>query len=161
MDSYNPVYALESTVIAGFGPGPPVPGPLLGLLNTVYTLKSAIIAGLGPGPPVSRSPDLLNPVFALGSATVAGLGPGPPAHEFLPFLGPIHSPKYTGSSTALADLRLVLCSYAVKHFVFDTSVTSYLYVVLLSLCDNLCALFSNESYCCSQEFLFMNYVTST
>ena len=178
----------KSAVITGFGPGPPVPGPLLGLRNPVYALKSAIIAGLCPGPPVSRSPDFLNAVYAfgsavvaslgpgppvpgcldfpnlvyaLGSATIAGLGPGPPAHEFLPFLDPIHSPKYNGSPTTLTDLNPVICSYAVKRFVFDTSVTLFLSVVLVSLSDNLCVLFSNEFYSCAQEFLFMNYVTST
>ena len=122
--------------------------------------KSAVIAGLGPVPPVSGSPDLLNHVHALGSTIIAGLGPGPPAHDFLPFLDPIHSPKYTGS-TALADLSPVFCSYALKRFVFDTSVTSYLSVVLVSLCDNLCIIFPSESYCCAQEFLFVNYVTLT
>ena len=161
INSYNPIYALGSVVVACLGPGPPVPGPLLGLRNPVYTLKSAISAGLGPGPPVSGSTDLLNPVYAFGSAIIAGLGPGSPAHEFLPFLDPIHSPKYTGSPTTLADLGAVLCSYAVKRFVFDTSVTSYLSVVLVYLCDNLCVLFPNESYSCAQEFLFMNSVTST
>ena len=68
---------------------------------------------------------------------------------------------YTGSPTTLADLSPVLCSYALKRFMFDTPVTSYLSVVLVSLCDNLCVLFPNKSYYRAQEFLFMNYVTST
>ena len=89
------------------------------------------------------------------------MGPGPPAHEFLPFLDPIHSHKYTGSPTTLADLGAVLCSYAVKRFVFDTSVTSYFSAVLVTPCDNFCVLFPNESYCCAQELLFISYVTST
>ena len=156
----NSIYALKSAVVAGLGPGPPVPG-CLDLWNSVYALKSAIIARLGPGLPVSRSPDLLNPVYALGSATIAGLSPGPPAYEFLPFFDSMYSPKYTGSPTTLVDLSPVFCSYAVKRLGFDASVTSYLSVVLFSLCDNVCVLFPNESYCCAQEFLFMNCVTMT
>ena len=115
--------------------------------------KSAIIAGLGPGPSVFGFPDLLNPIYALGLAIIAGLDPGSPVREFLSFFDPIHSPKYTGSTTALADLSPVFCSYAVKRFVFDTFVTSYLFV-LVSLCDNLCVLFPNESYYCTQKFFF-------
>ena len=158
-DLLNPVYAFGSAVIASLGPSPADPGFLLGLCSPIYALKSAVLAGLGPSVP--RCLDLLNPVYAIWSATIAGLGPGPPAHEFLPFLDFILSPKYTGSPTALADLSPVLCSYALKRFVFDTSVTSYFSAVLVSLCDNGCVLFTNKSYCCAQEFLFMNYVTST
>ena len=43
---------------------------------------------------------------------------------------------------------------------FDTSVTSYFSVVLVSMCDNFFVLYPKESYS-AQEFLFMNYVTST
>ena len=103
---------------------------------------------------------LCNPIYALKSAAVAGLGPGSSAHGFLPFLDLIHSPKYTRSSTAFADLCLVLCSYVVKRFVFYASVILYLFVAIVSLCDNLCVLFLNESYCCAQEFFFVNCVTS-
>ena len=156
----NPVYAFGSAVVSGLGPGLPVPESLLGLRNPVYALKSAIIAGLGPGSPVSTSPDLLNPVYALRLVTIVGLGPGSSAREFLPFLDPIHSPKCTGSPPALADLNPVLCSYAVKRFEFDTSVTSYFSVVLISLCGSLFVRFPNDTCCCAQEFFFMNYLTS-
>ena len=63
---HYPVYAFGSAVVAGLGPGPPVPGSLLGLCNLIYALKSAIIAGLGPGLPVPGSLDLWNSVYAIG-----------------------------------------------------------------------------------------------
>ena len=155
----NPVYAFGLAVVAGLGPGPPVCGSLLGLCNPVYALKSAVVAGLGPGPPVPGSLlGLCNPVYAFGSAVVAGLGPGPPVHEFLPFLDPIHSPNYAWSTTALnfESSSLPLCR---KRLVLDASVILYLSIFLISLCDNLCVLLLNESYCCTQEFLFMNCAT--
>ena len=150
----------KSAVVAGLGSGPPVCGSLLGLCNPVYALKSAVVAGLGPGPPVPGSLlGLCNPVYAFGSAVVAGLGPGPPAHEFLPFLDPIHSPNYAWSTTALANFESSSLPLCRKRLVLDASVILYLSIFLISLCDNLCVLLLNESYCCTQEFLFTNCAT--
>ena len=181
------MYAFGSAVVARLGPGPPVPGSLLGLCYPIYALKSAIIAGLGPSPLVPDSWACvilftflsqlllldLAPVLQFPGPWICGilfmpLGllsllvwvPSPPAHRFLPFLDPIHSPKYTGSPSALADLSPVLCSYAVKCLIFDALVI-YLSVVLVSVCDNLCVFFFNEPYCYAQEFLFVTCVTST
>ena len=72
------MYAFGSAIVAGLGPGPLVPGPLLGLCNPVYACKSAVIAGLGPGTPVSGFLDLWNSVYVLGLVVVAGLGSRPP-----------------------------------------------------------------------------------
>ena len=157
----NPVYALKSAVVAGLGPwpGPPVCGSLLGLCNPVYAGKLAVVAGLGPGPPVLGSLDWWNSVYALGLAVVAGLGPGPPAHEFLPFLDPILSSNYAWSTTGLANFESSSLPLCRKRLVLDASVILYSSIFLISLCDNLCVLLLNESYCCTQEFLFMNCAT--
>ena len=112
----NPVYTLKSAAVAGLGLGPGlcVCGSLLGLCNPDFDVKLAVVAGLGPAPPVLGCLDWWNSVYALGLAVIAGLSPSPPAHEFLPFLDPIHSPNYSWSPTALANLSPVLCPYAVN-----------------------------------------------
>ena len=160
MDSYNPVYALESTVIAGFGPGPPVPGPCW-VCWTLFTPLSQL--SLLDWAPVLQfpSPGICWILFLpLGRLPLLVWGPVLLPMSFYHFLVQSILPSILVllllsliETSSLLLCCKTFCVWYICHIIFVCCST-------LSVWQSLCSLF-NESYCCSQEFLFMNYVTST